>query len=196
MRLVSFIAVLSLGILYLAITLYALPPHLQTELTSPIREQIETKTECLVVPRDGKNASQLHQLETFLKTATATSQVSPVTTNDEIKGWIVDLTDVLLHELQRNEDIKFVGPTKFDDNVDDSMHNLSHPHTLSKRDPVYVAQTRAVPELRVCSTPPYSDWDCYESYVYDKKAGQGIYIYHIEDVSFGCFICCLSVLGE
>ena len=56
------------------------------------------------------------------------------------------------------------------------------PHVVERAPPTYTSQTQAVTELRILSQPTtVSDLSKLPDYVFDDKAGSGVYIYLLDD---------------
>ena len=75
-------------------------------------------------------------------------------------------------EVDGDDDIELLAP----------MPTSAPTATIAKRDGVFTTQTTPVTELRVISQPTtVPDVGSVQNYVYDDKAGSGIYMYMVED---------------
>lgn len=160
----------------------------------------DEKIRCVVAPRKGSDNATINNVEDDLKKISEAEKIYSFTSNDGIfRWWIVHATPEQLKEIKEHKEIRYAAPSGKMVEARVARHSFERTqrsfgndtdlgplHVLEKRDETqaYEAQLKAVKELRQISIPKdANDQDGWPDYVYEKAAGEGIYIYHVEMVS-------------
>jgi hypothetical protein len=171
----------------------------------------EETLRCVVAPKKGSDKATIGNIEDDLKKITHTDKIYSFNDDGELKWWIVQLTPEQLKEIKGHKGVGLARETWRMEPARAVHRSFEIPHRLLSNDsklgrlPLlrnrdgtqgYEAQLNAVKELRQISIPKdVSDLDQWPDYVYEKAAGEGIYIYHIEMVGAVSTKCILNLIN-
>lgn len=170
------------------------------ESSNTIEERTGKIFQYVVVPKDGTDAEALNQTESYLQTLTGATHVHSFTCRKRglLRWWIVDLTPPQVDEVKKQDHVKSV---RIDDEVAHHRAIFGPQYSIleefpgapvSKRASSYTYQMPkgdSPDHLTQVSQPKgETDYCKYSDFVYEESAGEGIHVYHIEQVSFSEFI--------
>lgn len=173
--------------------------------TNSLNGRAETKAEYLVTPVDAQDPDLMHDLAQYLREVTGQSDIYNYTNSDDhFHWWIVDLTDRQRDKVEEHRDVEFIGSNESVDDEEDISLAYSKRHqpgnwtegaprtdTHEKRlyGENYDYQSNAPDDLLDLSRKRLYEQGKHTSYyVFPEEAGEGTFLYHIEHVSFPCFV--------
>ena len=173
------------------------------------KESTSGQEKYMVYPKNGTNAATIASIEVAMKKIFQAEQFQSVTYHEKVLFWIVYTKSDQVEELKTHKDILGVAadiPASLEENhvvrlyqsgsgsfagqlgIANSCHDTQQ---VGKRDEwewdlseKYMSQPYAPVELVQISLPMDTDLDPnWEDYIYEKEAGEGIYIYQSTMVS-------------
>ncbi|KAJ5586852.1 uncharacterized protein N7459_002617 [Penicillium hispanicum] len=150
--------------------------------------------EYVIVPQDGADSDTRAEIESYLKNITHTDRIRSYTSQSKNKflWWVAKLDDSQVKEVEAHDGIQVVEEhigAKHHRAIDRQpayLRSKMHPnlrsakrHAKMKREQTaYSRQQNAVEDLRQISIPEgRTNLADYPDYIYESKAGEGIYIY-------------------
>lgn len=156
----------------------------------------DAKVQCVVIPKHGNDTEAHQRIETYLEDLTQEKDLHSFrcSIRKVLRWWIVDLTPSQLEQVKQNPDVKSATIDR------EISHHRAVParHLVDlvdqpplrapprKRDTQYTYQkeqgTSPMHLIQISQPKDDRDYCSYQDYVYNEAAGEGIDIYHIEQV--------------